>query len=125
MRLLANENLPGEAVAALRQAGHEVEWVRVDAPGARDEEVLARTESEERILITFDKDFGELAYGAHLRPTKRIILLRISAPSPGAVSNLIVTALSTRQDWAGHFSVIEDDRIRMTPLPMPGQSGAS
>jgi predicted nuclease of predicted toxin-antitoxin system len=119
MRLLANENLPAQTIAALQQAGHDVVWMRTEAPGSRDEDVLARAQSEERILITFDKDFGELAFRAHLPSATGIVLLRISAPSPDAMSLAIVSALSRRTDWAGHFSVIEDDRVRMTPLPKP------
>jgi len=82
MRLLANENLPAQTIAALQQAGHDVVWMRTEAPGSRDEDVLARAQSEERILITFDKDFGELAFRAHLPSATGIVLLRISAPSP-------------------------------------------
>jgi len=119
MRLLANENLPAQTIAALQQAGHDVVWMRTEAPGSRDEDVLARAQSEERILITFDKDFGELAFRAHLPSATGIVLLRISAPSPDAMSLAIASALSRRTDWVGHFSVIEDDRVRMTPLPKP------
>jgi predicted nuclease of predicted toxin-antitoxin system len=119
MRLLANENLPAQTIAALQQAGHDVVWMRTEAPGSRDEDVLARAQSEERILITFDKDFGELAFRAHLPSATGIVLLRISAPSPDAMALTIVSALSRRTDWVGHFSVIEDDRVRMTPLPKP------
>jgi len=60
MRLLANENIPGDAVTALRAAGHDVAWVRSDAPGSSDRDVLAPAMSENRILLTFDKGFGEL-----------------------------------------------------------------
>ena len=61
MRFLANENFPGAAVDTLRAAGQEVAWVRTDAPGSTDEQVLARAAQEGWILLTFDKDFGELA----------------------------------------------------------------
>jgi predicted nuclease of predicted toxin-antitoxin system len=61
MRFLANENVPRTAIEALRAAGNDVVWIRVDAPGSSDPEVLARAAREERILLTFDKDFGELA----------------------------------------------------------------
>ena len=64
MRILANENMPADAVDALRSAGHDVAWVRVDAPGSPDEAVLARAAAEHRLLITFDKDFGDLDFGA-------------------------------------------------------------
>ncbi|MCX6026221.1 MAG: DUF5615 family PIN-like protein [Chloroflexi bacterium] len=119
MRLLANENLPAQTITALQQAGHDVVWMRTEAPGSRDEDVLARAQSEECILITFDKDFGELAFRAHLPSATGNVLLRISAPSPDAMALTIVSALSRRTDWVGHFSVIEDDRVRMTPLPKP------
>ena len=41
MRFLANENFPGDAVAALLAMGHDVVWVRTAAPGSKDEDVLA------------------------------------------------------------------------------------
>jgi len=117
MKLLANENFPGEAVVALREQGHDVVWMRTAAPGSDDQTVLARAQSEGRILLTFDKDFGELAFRAHLRSDSGIVLFRISAPSAAHVARVAVAALATRDDWAGHFTVIEDRRIRMTALP--------
>lgn len=117
MRLLANENFPLDAVLALRENGHDVAWIREDARGSNDEQVLARGQQEERILITFDKDFGELAFRSKLPATSGMILFRISAPSAQHVAQVAVQAIASRTDWAGHFSVIEDNRIRMTPLP--------
>ncbi len=117
MRILADENFPADAIAALRDKGHDVTWVQTDAPGSSDDQVLARAQKEERILVTFDKDFGELAFRAQLPATSGIILLRISAPSPSHVARVTVEALASRTDWAGHFAVVEDDRIRMTSLP--------
>jgi predicted nuclease of predicted toxin-antitoxin system len=61
MRFLANENFPGAAVAALAGRGHDIVWARIAAPGTSDADVLAWAVREQRILITFDKDFGELA----------------------------------------------------------------
>jgi len=117
MRILANENFPGDAVMALRQQGHDVAWVRTDAPGSSDREVLARAQAESRILITFDKDFGELAFRFGLPASSGSILFRIATPSPAYVVRMTVAALESRTDWAGHFAVVEEGRIRMTPLP--------
>ena len=47
MRLLANENFPGEAVEALRDDAHDVEWIRTKAPGSDDRAVLALAQDEE------------------------------------------------------------------------------
>ncbi|MFH1114771.1 MAG: DUF5615 family PIN-like protein [Pseudomonadota bacterium] len=116
MKFLANENFPRIAVEALRVAGHDVVWVRADAPGSSDRQVLATAQSESRILLTFDKDFGELAFRARLPSSCGIILFRIHPRSPSFVARTAVIAVSARQDWAGHFSVIEEGRIRMTPM---------
>ncbi len=117
LRLLANENFSDDAIEALRLAGHDVAWIRTDAPGSSDPDVLARAQAEDRILITFDKDFGELAFRAGLSAASGIVLFRISAPSAEYVARTAVSALGNRTDWAGHFTVIEDHRIRMTLLP--------
>ena len=117
MRLLADENIPGEAVAALRAAGHDVAWVRVDQPGSAGRDVLARAQEEARILLTFDKDFGELAWRERLPAASGVVLFRFPMPPPTDVGRVIVDIVNARADWAGHFSVIEIDRIRMRPLP--------
>lgn len=117
MRILANENFPGDAVTALRERGHNVAWVREDAPGSSDRDVLSRAQAESRIIIAFDKDFGELAFRRGLLATSGIVLFRIRAISAAHVARIAAVALESREDWTGHFSVIEDDGIRMTPLP--------
>lgn len=116
MRFLADENFPGAAVQALRESGHEVAWVREEAPGSKDEIVLQRAQDEGRVLITFDKDFGELAFRYGLPASSGIILLRISAQSAGYVAQVVSEAIEQQEDWVGHFSVIEDNRIRVTDL---------
>lgn len=117
MHLLANENFPGEAVAALRRHGHDVAWIRTDSPGISDVKVLERAQRENRIVVTFDKDFGELAFRLKLPALSGIILFRTSAPSSRHVAHAAVAAIASRTDWAGHFAVVEDYRIRITPLP--------
>jgi predicted nuclease of predicted toxin-antitoxin system len=120
MRLLANENIPAEAVDALRSRGHDVAWVRTDAPGSSDRQVLDRAAADGRLLITFDKDFGELAFQAGLPASSGVVLFRIRLASPGQVAQRAVAVLESRADWAGHFAVVLDDRVRMTRLPSNG-----
>ena len=117
MRFLTNENFPGEAVEALRTRGHDVAWVRADSPGSPDQDVLRRAAKEERLLITFDKDFGELAFRTRPPMPPGIILFRIVPRSSSHVTQVAVAVLESRDDWAGHFSVVEEGRVRMIPLP--------
>ena len=119
MQFLANENFPLDAVAAVRKIGHDVAWIRTDAPGSKDRDILKRAVSEQRILLTFDKDFGDLAFQFGLPATCGIVLFRLRAISSAALSTLVVAALQSRADWAGQFAVVEPARIRMRPLPTP------
>jgi predicted nuclease of predicted toxin-antitoxin system len=116
MRFLANENFPGTAVAALIAAGHDVAWVRNAAPGMSDPDVLAWAIRDERILLTFDKDFGELARASALPSRCGVVLFRIAMPNPGDIGSRLSNMVTSRDDWAGHFSVIEPGRIRMRAL---------
>lgn len=116
MRFLANENVPLDAVSSLRQRGHDVAWVRIDTPGSQDEEILARAISEERVLITSDKDFGYLALCSRFPAKSGVILFRVTESSPSSLAEFIVSSIESRSDWTGHFSVIEKNRIRMRPL---------
>ena len=116
MRFLANENFPGAAITSLEAAGHDIVWIRLAAPGATDPNVLAMAVREQRILLTFDKDFGELARGSALPPGCGIVLLRIPMPMPGDAGRQLAELISARDDWAGHFSVLEPGRVRMRPL---------
>ena len=77
LRFPANENIPGETVKALQLEVHDVIWVRSHSPGSTDGAVLAQAQEENRILITFDKDFGELAFRQRLPASSGIILLRL------------------------------------------------
>ena len=62
MRILADENVPRPVVLGLRDAGRDVVWVREVARGMPDVGVLAMATGEQRLLVTGDKDFGELVF---------------------------------------------------------------
>jgi predicted nuclease of predicted toxin-antitoxin system len=62
MQLLANENFPLVSVQLLRQANYDVASITEDSPGIEDPEVLARAVDEQRIILTFDRDYGELIF---------------------------------------------------------------
>jgi predicted nuclease of predicted toxin-antitoxin system len=117
MRLLADENVPGGLVAALRAAGWDVAWVRQDAPGLSDQKILEWAQLDERVVLTFDKDFGDLAYEARLAAQAGVILVRPQTLLDEATVASLVTLLLSREDWAGHLSVVARDRVRMRDLP--------
>ena len=98
MRFLADENFPADAVAALRAAGEDVVAVADAAPGSADADILAWAEREGRILVIFDKDFGELAWRAGLPAQCGVVLLRVPMPKPGDAGRVLATVLTGRGD---------------------------
>jgi predicted nuclease of predicted toxin-antitoxin system len=116
MRILADENVPGTLVNLLRQRGHDVVWIRADAPGSADEAVIESARKAGRILLTSDKDFGELVFRHGLSAPDGVILLRISDKSPQNYVSKAISALESQADWTGCLVVITDQRIRVRPL---------
>ena len=85
--------------------------------GAEDREVLAKAQEEDRLVVTFDKDFGELAYRFGLPSSSGVILFRLSGSDPEIDNARALTALESGLDWVGCFAVVTNDRIRVRPLP--------
>jgi Domain of unknown function (DUF5615) len=103
MRFLANENFPGAAVAALIAAGHDVVWLRNAAPGMTDPDVLAWATRDESANWPEPSTCG-------------VVLFRMPMPGPGDIGQRLSNLVTSRDDWAGNFSVIEPGRIRMRVL---------
>jgi predicted nuclease of predicted toxin-antitoxin system len=117
MRFLADENVPGPVVGALRGRGHDVLWIKELMPGAGDSVILELAQRERRVVVTADTDFGELAFRSGLPAQCGIVLLRLEWTDPETDNNTIATALASRDDWTGIFAVMERDRVRIRPLP--------
>lgn len=111
MRLLADENIPLTMVVALRSKGHDVAWVAESNPSIHDTDVLHRAAEEQRVLLTFDKDFGELAVRKQLPAESGVVLLRISN-KPALATSLLLKVLDLHSSFAGRFVVVEEQRVR-------------
>lgn len=76
MRLLADENFDPKLIDWLRDEGHDVLAVRDCSPGMPDVDVVALAMRESRVVLTRDKDFGELAI-RDAKPIPGVLLIRI------------------------------------------------
>ena len=77
MRLLADENVHGKVVRGLRDRGFEVEWIHHSSPGALDPAILARADISDWVLITCDRDFGDLILHHELPAPLAVLYTRI------------------------------------------------
>ncbi len=117
MLILTDENIPRSVVIGLREAGHDVLWVKEVMRGVDNDVILARAMAEGRVVVTFDKDFGELAFRSRLPSTCGVVLFRITQRGREHDTRVVLDTLRSRDDWSGYFWTITDDRIRQRPLP--------
>ncbi|WP_326525632.1 DUF5615 family PIN-like protein [Sphingomonas sp.] len=122
MRLLADENVHGNVVIALRQAGHAVEWVRETAPGATDTNILDRADIAELILITNDRDFGDLIFNKRMPAPFAILYTRTPHRDWEVTAGLLAAELE-RGVAAGHMTIVTKDGTRRTPFPIGEDNG--
>lgn len=102
MRLLADENVSATVIQALRAQGHDILSARESMRSERDDALLARAQAEKR---------------RRLPANCGIILFRLSGSTPDADNDRILSALASRTDWEGNFSVVSESEIRVRPLP--------
>jgi predicted nuclease of predicted toxin-antitoxin system len=116
-KFLANENMPADAVRAAQTAGIDLIWVRDTMPGAKDDMVLAAAVTQGRVLVTFDKDFGEMVFNLGRSASPGMVLLRPRLRSPAVVAEFTVAVLTQAIHWEGSFCVAREGRLRVVPLP--------
>lgn len=82
MKLLANENFPKASVLKLRSLGYDITSIGEDNPSISDQSVMEIAQAERRIILTFDRDYGELIYKYHYKPEQGVIYLRLESYTP-------------------------------------------
>lgn len=115
MRFLADESCDFAVVRALRASGHDVTVVAERARGAPDEAVIALAVREDGVLLTEDKDFGQLVY-ARQEVSGGVLLLRFPARARAAIARSVDDLVQTRGDTLlGRFVVVQPGRVRVGP----------
>ncbi len=116
MKLFADENVPRAIVTRLRDHGHDILYASEVQPGTADADWLARAEAEGRLILTSDKDFGELIFRDHLTG-HGVILLRLgSLTLPERLARLDQAWPTVEAHPAGKFVVITPTKVRIRDL---------
>ena len=112
MRFLADESCDFAVVRALRKAGFDVLAVSELSPRADDTAVVELASQEGTILLTEDKDFGQLVY-AEQRENRRVVLIRFPA---SARPKAALDPLNEHKDaLLDRFTVLQPGRVRFGP----------
>lgn len=117
MDFLANENFPVYSLRLLRNAGHNVASIIEDTPGINDCAVLMQACKEKRIILTFDRDYGELIYRNKSVTPVGVIYFRFAPSIPEEPAKILLNILKAGEvPLLGKFTVIERGRIRQKTL---------
>ena len=113
MILLADESVDQQIVDQLRQDGHAVDYVREMNPGITDDEVLQAANARSALLLTADKDFGELVFRMG-RVTLGVVLTRLAGVSPQYKAVTVSTMFRDHgNEFLNAFSVISAGGVRI------------
>ncbi len=106
MNFLADESVDRQIVQCLRQDGHRVRYVAEMEPGISDDVVLASANRETALLLTADKDFGEMVFRQSLH-THGIVLIRLAGLSSNRKAEIVVSVINRHAtELPGAFAVI-------------------
>jgi predicted nuclease of predicted toxin-antitoxin system len=113
MNLVADENIDRGIVERLRLDGHRVEWIAEVSPSVSDEDVLRRAVSAGAVLVTEDKDFGELVHRRGLLHTG-VLLVRLEGLDNATKAEVVSVAVRDNAgDLPGAFTVVSRDSVRL------------
>ena len=113
MRFIVDECIGPSVAKWLRQQGYDVFSVYEQARGIDDDEIVERAYSENRILITNDKDFGEKIFRDN-KPHRGVILLRLEDERvPGKIAALKLLLANHPDQLENNFIVATEHQIRI------------
>ena len=113
---LADENIPLSVIKQLRKEGYYIISVIEDFKRASDKKILELSSKNKWIIITFDKDFGELIYKHECNKPFGIILLRVTPKSPKYILQILEWLLGTSISFEENFVIVKEDKVRVIKL---------
>jgi len=113
MNFVADESIDRQIVHRLREDGHLIFDVTEMDPGISDDEVLSKANEESAILLTADRDFGDLVFRQG-RITGGIVLIRLAGLPSESKADLVATAINQHgKEFQLAFSVVTPGSIRI------------
>jgi predicted nuclease of predicted toxin-antitoxin system len=121
VKIVADENIDQQIVDRLRSDGHEVLSIADLDPGIDDDAVLLKSRESNSVLVTADKDFGELIFRQHLLHSG-VMLIRLSGLKPEWKAELVALAFAKHADELSQgFAVLSRRALRLRkPFSQPG-----
>jgi predicted nuclease of predicted toxin-antitoxin system len=116
MNILADESVDHPVYEALKENGFNIKHIAFIGSGSTDTDVLDIAWRQKRVLLSVDKDFGELAFRAK-KPSHGIVLYRLSGLTNHQKAEIVLKVFTERsQDIVNSFVVISRNQVRIRKL---------
>lgn len=113
LAILADEGVDLQIVERLRAAGYPVRYIAEIAPGLSDQAILTTAAADNLLLLTADKDFGDLVFQQG-RTSAGVVLIRLAGLSQAAKAEQVLDAVQRHDtELQGRFSVISPGALRI------------
>ncbi len=113
MIFLANENIPLDSIFLLRRNNHIVISIKEDFRGISDTTVLKLAKEKDAIILTFDKDYGELIFRENFESPPSVIFFRFKGFDSFFAANTLLKIIQNSQiQLQGYFTIIEEETVR-------------
>ncbi len=113
MKLLANENFPYKNIYYLKERGYDIRSIGMDNAGIGDSEIMTIAINEERTILTFDRDYGELIFRHNYKPEKGVIYLRLDEYEPEQPGLIIEEIMTNKEiDLSRALTVVDKNGLR-------------
>jgi predicted nuclease of predicted toxin-antitoxin system len=111
MKFLADENFPITAFRILQESGYDIKHVAFEMPSVKDTDVTDFAISENRIILTFDGDYGTLIFKFGYRPPG-VVYFRLQNITAEEPAYIVINLLKDAYLFEQMHTVVENDKIR-------------
>lgn len=113
MKLLANENFPIKSILYLKRNGFDIISIGTDNPSIQDHAVMTIAIKEQRTILTFDRDYGELIFKYNYKPQRGVIYLRLDEYEADEPGKIIEELINRKEfDFDNALTVLDKNGIR-------------
>ena len=113
MNFLANENFPFPGINLLREAGFHVRSISETNPGISDDEVIEIASRHNLIILTFDKDYGEIIFRLGVPNPPAVVFFRYKGENPYQAATNLIRLIESKTPIEEGFTVVEKEAVRL------------
>ncbi len=112
MKFIADENFPGPSIKLLKEGDIDIKSIAELHRGATDEQVIKLALDDNRVILTHDRDYGELIFKVGLRPKAGVLYFRLFDFEPSDPGRILLDLIEKKINFEDKLTVVNKNSIR-------------